>query len=428
MGAENTRLAIFAVTYAMLSLKQVPVLRLTRPAAALVGAVAMVTLGAVRLQDAYAAIDADVLVFLFGVMLLTAHLEIGGFFAHSAEWLMRTFHSRHALLAAVVVSSGLLSAFFMNDTICLVLTPVVLATIRRTTFRPLPFLLAIALAANVGSALAITGNPQNMLVGLYSGIGYGGFMRGLALPAIGGLVIVYGVVALVYRRDLATPATAAAPASPESPESSESPLHSDVLAPGPMDRVLVTKSLLIFVGALAGWLLGASLPLVALAAGALLLAIARRDPTEALSRVQWPLLVLFASLFVVTAAIRDSAPVVALTSLTLRNVSGSLWREAGTVSGAMLVLSNLVSNVPAVLLWIPVVPRLPDAHFLWLVIAMSSTFAGNLTLLGSIANLLVAEGARAGGATLGFVDYLRAGVPITLLTIAWGIAMLVLFH
>lgn len=425
------RLVIFVITYALVALKEVPFLRLTRPATALLGAVAMILFGGFPLRQAYAAIDADVLVFLIGVMLLTAHLEIGGFFDWAAAWLARRFTTQHALLAAVVAVSGLLSAFFMNDTMCLVLTPVVLAALRPSRARPLPFLLAIALASNVGSAMAVTGNPQNMLIGVSSGIGFGHFIASLVLPSIGGLIIVYGVIALVCRDDLAavggsssgTPRTGGG--VPETDSAERKPEHEPE---HPFDAPLVAKSLLVFAGALAGWLSGASLPLVAITAGAILLGTARRDPTPAIRRVEWPLIVFFASLFVVTAAIQNTTPVLALSAVAVRQVNGGAWREASVVSAAMLALSNVVSNVPAVLLWIPVVPKLPDPRFVWLVMAMSSTFAGNLTLLGSVANLIVAERARSRGALLGFAGYLKAGVPVTLLTIAWGIAMLVLFH
>ncbi len=423
------RLVIFAITYGLVSLKEVPFLKLTRPATALLGAVAMIILGRFPLRQAYAAIDADVLVFLVGVMLLTAHLEIGGFFDWAAAWLARRFTTQHALLAAVVAVSGILSAFFMNDTMCLVLTPVVLAALRPSGARPLPFLLAIALASNVGSAMAITGNPQNMLIGVASGIGFSRFLEALVLPSLGGLVIVYGVIAFVCRSDLTLARVTRLQEQPRS-DAADVSVNNAIAAATEhhFDRTLVTKSLLVFAGALVGWLSGASLPLVAVAAGAILLGIARRDPTPALQRVEWPLIVFFASLFVVTAAIQNTARVLALSALAIRQVNGGPWREASVVSAAMLALSNVVSNVPAVLLWIPVVPKLPDPRFVWLVMAMSSTFAGNLTLLGSVANLIVAERARARGASMGFVDYLKAGVPVTLLTIAWGLAMLVLFH
>lgn len=405
----SVRLAILALTYLLIAAQQIPGIRLNRPAASLLGAVAMVTIGGLPLRDAYAAIDMDVIVFLLGVLLLTGFLELGGFFERAAAIVAARTHSARALLAAVVVSSGMLSAFFVNDTICLALTPLVLAIVRPLGLDPLPYLLGIALGSNVGSVMTPTGNPQNMLIAVASGIHFARFVATLALPAIGGMAIVYVTIALVHRRALA-----AAP-------------RLDATVPEqPFDRTLVIWSLLAFGGALAGWLAGLSLPLVAITAAAVLIAVARRDPAEAFAKVEWELLLFFGALFIVMRGVRDIPLVVGLTSAAGAQLHGVPARDAVVVSGAMLVLSNLVSNVPAVLLWLPVVPTLHDERFIWLVMAMSSTFAGNLTLVGSMANLIVAERAGARGARMGFVDYLRVGVPVTVLTIAWGIAMLLL--
>ena len=406
----NVRLAILVVTYLLIAFQRVPYLRLNRPAAALLGAVAMVTIGGLPLRDAYAAIDLDVMVFLLGVLLITGYLEAGGFFEWAARHVVVRAHSPRTLLAMVVATSGLLSAFFVNDTVCLVLTPLVLAAIRPLGVRPLPFLLAVALASNVGSAMTPTGNPQNMLIGVSSGIHFARFVGTLALPSLGGLVIVYGVLAFVHRRDLANAFSAVA----------------DAPAAVPFDRPLVTRALLVFVGALVCWLAGLSLPLVAISAAAVLLAIAQRDPAEAFANVEWSLLLFFGALFVVMRGARDLPVVASLTSAAGAQLHGALLHDAVVTSGAMVALSNLVSNVPAVILWLPVVPHVAAPAFVWLVMAMSSTFAGNLTLLGSMANLIVAERAEARGERLGFGDYLRAGLPVTVLTLCWGIASVLL--
>ena len=405
----TARLIIFALTYVAIAVQQIPGLRLNRPAASLLGAVAMVTIGGLALEDAYAAIDLDVIVFLLGVLLLTGYLEVAGFFEWAAAGIVERTRSARALLAALVAMSGILSAFFINDTICLVFTPLILAAIRPLGLNPIPYLLAIALASNVGSAMTLTGNPQNMLIGIASGISYARFLAALALPSLGGLVIVYAVLARVHRRDLATPLVRLP--------------HAEGFT---VDRVLITKALLVFGGALAGWLAGLSLPLVAIAAAAIMIAIAQRDPAEAFARVEWSLLLFFAAIFIVMQGVRELPLFVLLPGSAAAQLGGSSWRDAGVASAAMLVLSNLVSNVPAVVLWVPIVARIEDPEFLWLVLAMSSTFAGNLTLLGSMANLIVAERARARGVTLGFGVYLRAGVPVTILTLLWGIIVLVL--
>ena len=409
----SVRLVILLVTYLLIAAQGLPWLRLTRPAASLLGAVAMVTIGGLALPDAYAAIDMNVIVFLLGVLLLTAYLELGGFFEWIAARIVRYAHAPASLLAVVVAVSGLLSAFFVNDTICLVLPPLVLAVVRPLGLRPLPYMLAIALGSNVGSAMTPTGNPQNMLIAVASGISFARFVATLAVPSLGGLVIVFGVIALVYRRDLA-----AAPGRLTA--------HPATEAEHPFDGPLVARALALFVLALAGWLAGFSLPLVAITAAAALIAVARRDPTRAFANVEWELLLFFGALFVVMRGVRDVPLVQDLTSASGASLSGVRLHDATIVSAAMLALSNLVSNVPAVILWLPVVPHTAHPNFVWLVMAMSSTFAGNLTLLGSMANLIVAERAGARGARVGFVDYLKVGVPATFLTMLWGILWIVL--
>lgn len=406
-----TRLVILIATYILIAARRIPFLGVSRPVAALAGAVAMVTIGGLSLGDAYAAIDLDVMVFLLGVLIMTAHLEEGGFFEWAAAWIVRRARSPRALLAAVVVASGLLSALFVNDTVCLVLTPLLLAVLRPLELRPLPFLLALALAANVGSAMTPIGNPQNMLIGVTSGIQFGQFLLCLALPSLGGLALVFGTIAVVHRRDMARPLPA-------------------IIAPAPresaFDAPLVVRSLIVFAGALAFWLAGFSMPLVAMTGAALLLLVAQRDTARTLASVEWPLLLFFGALFVVMRGARDLPVIEALSLASARHVTGALVHDAVLVSAAMTALSNVVSNVPAVILWLPVVPTLPHSTFVWLTMAMSSTFAGNLTLLGSMANLIVAERAEARGTHIAFGEYLRVGVPATLLTLAWGVAMLVL--
>jgi Na+/H+ antiporter NhaD/arsenite permease-like protein len=403
---NDSRLVIFAVTYLLIAVQQIPGIRINRPAASLMGAVAMVVIGGLPAREAYAAIDPNVMIFLLGVLLLTAYLDLGGFFEWMASLAVEHVHSAQMLLATVVAASGLLSALFINDTICLVFTPVLVMTLRSLDLRPAPFLLALAFASNVGSAMTVTGNPQNMLIGVSSGISYASFLAAMALPAIGGLLIVYLVIAVAFRKDLSAE------------------LRQRERSPAAIDRPLVTKALLLFAAALAAWLAGFSLPGVAITAGTVMVAIARRDAAEAFAKVEWSLLLFFAALFVVMGGVRDLPLFQDLTVRATSSLQGAPVHDSILVSGVMTVLSNLVSNVPAVLLWLPVVPHVADQRLIWLVIAMSSTFAGNLTILGSMANLIVAERANARGVALRFFDFLKVGVPVTILTLAWGIATL----
>ena len=254
-----------------------------------------------------------------------------------------------------------------------------------------------------------TGNPQNMLIAVASGLTFARFLAALALPSIGGLAIVFGVVRMLHNAELSKPLAAAVKVPAE-----------------PFDGVLVAKSLVVFAAALAGWLAGFSLPLVAITAAAILIAIAKRDPARAFAKVEWSLLLFFGALFVVMRGARDLPLVNDLTTAAAAHINGAPFHDATVTSAAMLALSNLISNVPAVILWLPVVPAVAAPSFVWLTIAMSSTFSGNLTLLGSMANLIVAERAEARGERLGFADYLRVGVSVTLLTMGWGIAALIL--
>ena len=406
----TTGLIIFGVTYLLIAVQRLSFVHLNRPAASLLGAVAMVVCGVLSLPDAYAAIDLDVLVFLLGVMLIVGYLEVGKFFEWAAEWVLRRARTPQRLLFGVVVGGGLLSALFVNDTVCLVVTPVLLAALGPLRVRPNPYLIGLAMGSNVGSVLSITGNPQNMLVGIWSGASFGGFLVRMLPVGAGGLAITYAYLRWAYRAELREPFR----------ERLET-------VPVVLDRSLVLKGLAVFGLAVVGWLAGGSLPLVAITAGAAMVAVAQRDPAYAIDRVEWSLLLFFASLFVVMRGFEHTGAVAWIDRWALGVVQGSTpWRAATVVSGVMATLSNLISNVPAVILWRNTVPGLPNPSLVWRVLAMSSTFAGNLLLIGSMANLIVAEKAETRGVRIGFGEYARVGVPVTLLTLAWGIAMVVL--
>jgi Na+/H+ antiporter NhaD/arsenite permease-like protein len=401
------RAAIFAAAYLLISFQRLPGVPLNRPAASLLGAVAMVAIGRLPLADAYAAIDMDVIVFLLGLMLVVGYLEEARFFEWVAERVVERATTPRRLLAAVVVISGVLSALFVNDTICLVLTPLLLEVLRPLGVRPTPYLIALATASNSGSVLTLTGNPQNMLVGLRGGFTFGEFFLAMLPVGAGALVLNYAVLAWLYRDELDRPFSAPVLGPPVTP-----------------DWPLARRGLALFALALVGWLAGLSLPLVAIGAGALMVAIAQRDPAPALARIEWPLLLFFAALFVLMRGFETTGAVDAMTAAVAPRLTGDGLERAAAVSGIMLALSNLVSNVPAVLLWAPVVPSLPDARELWLLLAMSATFAGNLILIGSMANLIVAERAAARGVQLGFLEYARVGVPLALLSTLWGALVL----
>src|SRR5438046_7534473 len=202
-GSEwSSAIAVAAFVACYVGLGRVPPFRVDRTGVAIIGAAAMVASGALPWPDAVASVDAPTLVLLFGMMIVTAYLRLSGFFHLVTTWTLRRARTPRMLLGTVVVASGVLSAFFVNDVVCLVLAPVVLEATRQLALPPVPYLIALVTAANVGSVAALTGNPQNMLVGSFSGISYRAFLAREAPIAIVGLVCVFAAIALVYRRQL----------------------------------------------------------------------------------------------------------------------------------------------------------------------------------------------------------------------------------
>jgi Na+/H+ antiporter NhaD/arsenite permease-like protein len=334
---------------------------------------------------------------------LNVNLRIAGFFHLVTRRVVRLARTPRRLLALVIAVSGLLSAVFLNDTIALMMTPLVLELAFALRRNPLPYLVALVTAANVGSVAAITGNPQNMLVGISSGIPFVQFTAALAPVALGGLAAIWLVMVVVYRAEF-----------------SAAELASDLELPGEEDPALLRKSMLATGLMLVALVAGAPIPLAALVAATLLLISRRREPEHVFAEIDWGLLVFFASLFVVTGAIETSGLGDELFAW-LRP-----WADGGPakLTTVSLVLSNLVSNVPAVMLFRPVIPTLAEPHTAWLTLAMATTLAGNLTLLGSVANLIVAEIGKRRGVHLSFLEYLKAGTPIAIITLLMGVAWL----
>jgi Na+/H+ antiporter NhaD/arsenite permease-like protein len=392
---------IFALTYAVLGFGALPPLRIDRSGAALIGATAMVAFGVLTPHEAVAAVDFDTLALLLGMMIVVAHLRLAGFFAWLAARALPLAHAPRTLLVLVVWLSGLLSALFVNDTVCLLLTPVVLESALAMAVSPVPFLLAVAMGSNIGSVATIVGNPQNMLVASFSGIPYARFLAALGPVAVAGLAVASAMLVWTFRRELGRGATAAPPV-PEPPGVSDR-------------RPLLLKTGIVTAGLLLALLLGAPPSLAALLAASALLITRRVDPAGVYAQIDWMLLVMFTGLFVVVAGVERAG----LTGLWLEALGATTTASLPALVGVTAVLSNLVSNVPAVLVLKGWVSGFADAERAWLALAMASTLAGNLTLVGSIANLIVVEQAR-GRARVDFWTYARVGIPLTLVTLALG--------
>jgi Na+/H+ antiporter NhaD/arsenite permease-like protein len=398
-------LAIFAGAYVGLGLGRLPGFRVDRTGVAIIGAAAMVVGGVLSWDAAVRSVDAHTLVLLFGMMIVAAYLRLSGFFGLVTLWAIRRARGPRSLLAAVIGAGGVLSALFVNDVICLVLAPLVLGVTRRLGLAPVPYLIALATAANVGSVATLTGNPQNMLVGSFSSISYRGFLVRQAPVALLGLVCVFVVVALVYRRQL--PETFPAAGGDE-----RQPVH----------YPLMVKTLIAVGVMLAAFLAGVPIAMVALAGAAYTLLTRRVKPEKVYREINWSLLVLFAGLFVLTGGLEAAG----VTEELGRWAAHIGLHRPAMLTVAAAVVSNLVSNVPAVLLFKPIIPTLGEPDRAWLILAMASTLAGNLTLIGSVANLIVVEAARVARIEIGFLEYCRVGVPLTLVTLALGWLVLIL--
>ena len=387
----------------MVAIGKLPVYRIDRAGAALLGASLMVGIGVLSAEEAYRAVDFDTITLLLGMMIVVANLRIAGFFRVVNDWIAG--HVRHplTLLVAIVASSGVLSAFLVNDTICLVMTPLVLELVTRLERNPIPYLLAIAMASNIGSVATITGNPQNMIIGSLSGVPYGSFAAALAPVAAIGLLILIALIVATHRAEFLTrerlPATE---------------------APAYFHGPLLGKTLIVLAVMIVLFFFGQPVAKVAIVGGAFLLLTRRVKPDKIYREIDWPLLVMFVGLFVVIAGLEKTV----ITPETVAAVGRLHLDNTAILSGATAVLSNLVSNVPAVLVLKPFVAGLADPQRAWIVVAMASTLAGNFTLVGSVANLIVAERARVRGTVIGFWAYFRIGAPLTLATLIIGVLVL----
>ena len=411
--------ALFTLTYVALAIGKIPKLRCDRPAIAFIGAALMLCTGVVTLRQATSpeSVDYETLFLLFGMMVVVGVLRISGFFIRLAHWSLDRISTPRGLLLVVILLSGLLSAFLVNDIVCLALTPLVLHLTKRLRFDPVPQLIGLATAANVGSTGTITGNPQNMIIGIQSRIPYLKFALHLMPVALIGLGITYAVILIVYRAALSR-----APGSAGGTRNDAEIAHPrDRIPRGRPYRWLLGKGGIVALITVILFFSGLPIALVATGAAAFLM-LSRLKPARVFKEVDWTLLLMFIGLFIVVHAFQLHV----VSHWQVEKWTYILNHPVDLLSVASAALSNLVSNVPAVLLFEPIMHALPPAwqQTGWLALAMSSTFAGNLTILGSVANLIVVENARREGVHVSFWEYCKAGVPITLLTLGVGIVWL----
>lgn len=398
MGAPHPPLLpliLFALTYVGLALGRIPGLALDRTGFALLGAVAFLATGSISVAQAKEAVDAPTLAVLFGMMLLSAQYRQSGLYAAIGHRLARVADPRRLLLGTILVTAAL-SAVLTNDVICFALTPLLAGSLLASRRPPLPYLVALACAANLGSALTPIGNPQNILIAQTLHLPFLPFVLACAVPVVLSLGVLYLFVAPRLQRN--------GDASAEPPTTEE-----DI----PIHRWQATKAILLTAAAIALFLSPVPAPLTALGVAGFVLTSRRMHTRDMLAQVDWNLLALFVGLFVVGRGFEVSGwTEVARDALA---GAGADLSHPAVLVVAVSALSLLVGNVPAVMLLLPFVGRQPATGY---AMALSSTFAGNAVLVGSIANLIVAEQAERLGIPFGFREHLRVGLPVTLVSLA----------
>jgi Na+/H+ antiporter NhaD/arsenite permease-like protein len=388
---------IFLASYIVFAFGKFPGLKIDRTGAAIIGAIAMVVFRVVQPNAAIRMVDFSTIVLLFAMMLVVGALRLAGFFEWNVELVLRHLPPAR-LLPALIVTCGALSAFFVNDIVCLVMVPFVLTLTQKLKLAPLPFLLAVATSSNIGSVATITGNPQNMLIGSLSGLGYRDFLFHLAPVAIVGLLVDWLVLHFIFFPGVHRPNMVV--------ESIPLPT---------LDLSNLWKPVLVAAGIVIAFLAGVP-PALAAAAGAAILLISRtRDPHKLYAEIDWGLLVFFVGLFLIVGGAQDAGVVNRLLPFTQR---WNLHTTAG-FTGMTVLMSNLVSNVPAVMLLKALISSLANPSKGWMLLAMASTLAGNLTITGSVANIIVVEVAKP-DVHISSWDYFRVGLPITVITILIG--------
>jgi len=392
--------AVFFASYLVFALGKFPGMKIDRPGAAIIGAVLLFAFRVVHPIDALRFIDFSTLVLLFSMMLIVGNLHLLGVFEWIAELAIQRLHPRH-LLPTVIFTSGVLSAFFVNDIICLVLVPFVLTVTRRMRVPALPYLLAVATASNIGSVATITGNPQNMLIGSFSHVGYRDFLFHLGPIAGVGLLIDWAVLHWLYLR---------APGA-------DSLVVEAVPTPLKMPQMWKTGVVMVLV--VVGFFAGVPPAMISALGAAILLIERTLEPRRLYEQVDWGLLVFFIGLFLIVGGAENAG----LTGRLLDLATHWNLQHAASFTVVTAALSNLLSNVPAVMLLKSLVPGFADPHTAWLILAMASTLSGNLTITGSVANIIVVERARP-EVVIGFREYFRAGLPVTLATLFFGWAWL----
>ncbi|MDA8441779.1 MAG: SLC13 family permease [Peptococcaceae bacterium] len=375
-----------------------PVFRVDRAGAAIIGATLTIATGVLSFDQAASTVDYRTIVLLFAMMIITSYLNVTGLFQLLGDYTLKKVKTRKQLLLVVILMAGVLSALFINDIVCLLFTPIVITVCKRAKISPVPYLLGVALAANFGSVATLIGNPQNILIGSISHISFTWYLS-VALPlAALGLGLTYLVLSKAYPAEL------------------NGPLDLIPASSRPVHRVLIRKGLVVLTCVVAGFVLGFEPAVVASLGAAALLLTRRIKPNKIYVGIDFNLLVIFVGLFVIVDGVAQSGVLKTVLAWVLP-ANGLHLPQFAVLT---VVLANIVSNVPAVMLLKFLIPATHSAIW-WANLAIFSTLAGNLTVTGSIANLIVVELAQKQGVKISFAAYLKLGLPLTIAVVLLGL-------
>jgi Na+/H+ antiporter NhaD/arsenite permease-like protein len=397
------------VTYILIASRRLSVLPIGRPAGALFGATLMVGIGAISPKESYMAIDHDTILLLFSMMVLSAYLQKAGFFDFVVSRIVAVCNTAWRMLITIVFLSGSLSAFLTNDTVCIFFTPVVLILCKNYRLPYGPFLIALATSANIGSAATLVGNPQNMIIAGFSGLNFGYFIRWAAPAAFAGLIINILLLWLFYREQIPS-----------------GPLRGVKIKAGlKVELGQMALPLIVGLGIMMGFFSGLHLAYTALSGVMVLIIFECREPKEVFSKVDWTLLVFFCCLFIVVQALSKTG-IVETTWQTWEHFL-TFKEPSGIVLFSLLMVlgTNVVSNVPMVMLTAPFIGSIGNESMGWILLSFTTTIAGNLTLIGSVANIIVAESAKK-YYDLTFLEYLKFGLISTIAVLFAGVGIIYL--
>ncbi len=401
---------IFLMTYIIISGRRLHFIKIGRPGGVLLGTVLMVLFGVLTPQDVYKVINWDTVFLLLGMMIVVEHLAEAGFFTSIAEFFNRFNPSPRILLAFIVFGTGLLAGFFVNDIVCIFFTPLLIIWIKERKLPPLPFIIALATSTNIGGIITFTGTPQNMIIGSISGINFTRYF--LIMFPIGLLCLSINYILLItlFKKEF---------------NSWVKPEIKTGVTPVPRVETGLKRSVFITLLVIIGFFFYGNLPFVALAGGSFLFVISNREESKILNRVDWNLLLFFAGLFTVIGGLKVSGVIDNILYPIKDFIQPTVM--GGWLLGIVSIIgSNLFANVPYVLVISESVKDVSNPEFLWLTLAFTTTIAGNLTIIGAIANIIVIDRTK-NIREVSFMEFLKFGLPSTILCFIVGQSVLSIY-